>query len=209
MAGRADKADKRDAILRAAIDIFAGPRLLQRPGRRRRPRRRRRRRHRLPLLPRQGRPARLDLRADDEGGDRRRARAASPASPIPLEQLRDDRARSTSIAWAATATSPSSSRSSCASRPSSWSASRRRTCASTSASSATSSPTARRRACSGREINPTLAAKLFFGALDEMATNWILSRRKYSLASEADAIVDLFVRRRRRAAAASATRRAQ
>jgi TetR/AcrR family fatty acid metabolism transcriptional regulator len=44
-----------------------------------------------------------------------------------------------------------------------------------------------------REINATIAAKLFFGALDEMATNWILSRRKYSLASQADAIVDLFV----------------
>src|SRR4030095_7584951 len=43
------------------------------------------------------------------------------------------------------------------------------------------------------QINPTLAAKLFFGALDEMATNWILSRRKYSLVHEADAIVDLFV----------------
>ena len=44
-----------------------------------------------------------------------------------------------------------------------------------------------------RELNATLAAKLFFGGLDEMATNWILSRRKYALASEADAIVDLFV----------------
>jgi TetR/AcrR family fatty acid metabolism transcriptional regulator len=44
-----------------------------------------------------------------------------------------------------------------------------------------------------REINATLAAKLFFGGLDEMATNWILSRRKYSLVSQADAIVDLFV----------------
>ena len=44
-----------------------------------------------------------------------------------------------------------------------------------------------------KRVNPTLAAKLFFGALDEMATNWILSRRKYSLVSEADAIVDLFV----------------
>jgi TetR/AcrR family fatty acid metabolism transcriptional regulator len=44
-----------------------------------------------------------------------------------------------------------------------------------------------------RDINATLAAKLFFGALDEMATNWILSRRKYSLAGEADAIVNLFV----------------
>ena len=43
------------------------------------------------------------------------------------------------------------------------------------------------------QINPTLAAKLFFGALDEMATNWILSRRKYALVNEADAIVDLFV----------------
>jgi len=43
------------------------------------------------------------------------------------------------------------------------------------------------------DLNPTLAAKLIFGGLDEMATNWILSRRKYSLVSEADAIVDLFV----------------
>jgi TetR/AcrR family fatty acid metabolism transcriptional regulator len=43
------------------------------------------------------------------------------------------------------------------------------------------------------DVNPTLAAKLFFGALDEMATNWILSKRKYALAAEADAIVDLFV----------------
>ena len=44
-----------------------------------------------------------------------------------------------------------------------------------------------------KELNPTLAAKLFFGGLDEMATNWVLSRRKYSLVSEADAIVDVFV----------------
>lgn len=44
-----------------------------------------------------------------------------------------------------------------------------------------------------KRFNPTLAAKLFFGALDEMATNWVLSRRKYSLVAEADDIVDLFV----------------
>jgi TetR/AcrR family fatty acid metabolism transcriptional regulator len=44
-----------------------------------------------------------------------------------------------------------------------------------------------------RDVNPTLGAKLFFGALDEMATNWILSRRRYSLAAEADAIVDVLV----------------
>jgi len=42
-------------------------------------------------------------------------------------------------------------------------------------------------------INPTLAAKLLFGGLDEMATNWILSKRKYSLVAEADPIVDFFV----------------
>src|SRR5262245_43788630 len=43
------------------------------------------------------------------------------------------------------------------------------------------------------DFNPTLAAKVFFGALDEMATNWILSKRRYSLIAEADAVVDLFI----------------
>ena len=41
-------------------------------------------------------------------------------------------------------------------------------------------------------VSPTVAAKVFFGALDEMATNWILSRRHYALADDADAVVDLF-----------------
>ncbi len=44
-----------------------------------------------------------------------------------------------------------------------------------------------------RDVNPTVAAKLLFGALDEMATNWMLSRRRYSLAAQADTIVDLFI----------------
>ena len=44
------------------------------------------------------------------------------------------------------------------------------------------------------DVNPTFAAKLFFGMLDEMATNWILSKRKYALTSEADPIADLFMR---------------
>lgn len=44
------------------------------------------------------------------------------------------------------------------------------------------------------DVNATFAAKLFFGMLDEMATNWILSKRKYSLVSEADPIADLFIR---------------
>ena len=34
---------------------------------------------------------------------------------------------------------------------------------------------------------------MFFGALDEMATNWILSRRRYPLAEQADEIVDILV----------------
>ena len=44
-----------------------------------------------------------------------------------------------------------------------------------------------------RDVNPTLASKLLFGMLDEMATNWVLSRRRYSLAAEADSILELFV----------------
>src|SRR5438477_2599955 len=42
-------------------------------------------------------------------------------------------------------------------------------------------------------LNPTVTAKMFFGALDEMATNWILSRRRYSLQAEAEKVVDLFL----------------
>ena len=43
------------------------------------------------------------------------------------------------------------------------------------------------------DLNPTIAAKILFGALDEMATNWILSRRRYALAPDAEAVIDLFV----------------
>ena len=43
------------------------------------------------------------------------------------------------------------------------------------------------------DIKPTVAAKILFGALDEMATNWILSKRRYSLEADADAVVDLFI----------------
>jgi TetR/AcrR family fatty acid metabolism transcriptional regulator len=44
-----------------------------------------------------------------------------------------------------------------------------------------------------RDINPTIATKVLFGALDEMATNWILSHRRYPLDSDADAVIDLFL----------------
>src|SRR6266852_3954889 len=43
------------------------------------------------------------------------------------------------------------------------------------------------------DLKPTVAAKMFFGALDEMETNWILSSRRYSLEADADLVVDLFV----------------
>src|SRR5712692_880917 len=43
------------------------------------------------------------------------------------------------------------------------------------------------------DIKPTAAAKMLFGALDEMATNWILSRDRKSLEGDADAVIDLFI----------------
>jgi TetR/AcrR family transcriptional regulator, fatty acid metabolism regulator protein len=44
-----------------------------------------------------------------------------------------------------------------------------------------------------RELNSTIAAKVLFGALDEMATNWVLSRKRYSLVSIADPVIDLLM----------------
>jgi TetR/AcrR family fatty acid metabolism transcriptional regulator len=43
------------------------------------------------------------------------------------------------------------------------------------------------------DVKATAMAKMLFGALDEMATNWILSRRRYSLEADADTVVDLFI----------------
>jgi TetR/AcrR family transcriptional regulator, fatty acid metabolism regulator protein len=42
-------------------------------------------------------------------------------------------------------------------------------------------------------LKPTVAAKLFFGMLDQMATNWVLSPRRYALEAESALVVDLFV----------------
>ncbi|MCA1817278.1 MAG: TetR family transcriptional regulator [Acidobacteria bacterium] len=42
-------------------------------------------------------------------------------------------------------------------------------------------------------LNPKIVSKVFFGALDEMATNWILSRRRYKLAPLADAALDIIL----------------
>ena len=43
------------------------------------------------------------------------------------------------------------------------------------------------------ELNAKVVAKTLFGALDEMATNWILSPRRYKLAPLADAVLDIFL----------------
>lgn len=42
------------------------------------------------------------------------------------------------------------------------------------------------------DLNAKLVAKILFGALDEMATNWILSKRRYKLAPMADSVLDVF-----------------
>ena len=43
------------------------------------------------------------------------------------------------------------------------------------------------------ELNAKVVSKILFGALDEMATNWILSRRRYKLAPMADQVLDIFL----------------
>ena len=42
-------------------------------------------------------------------------------------------------------------------------------------------------------LSAKVVAKILFGALDEMATNWILSKRRYKLAPMADQVLDIFL----------------
>ena len=44
-----------------------------------------------------------------------------------------------------------------------------------------------------KTLNAKVAAKILFGALDEMATNWIISRRSYKLEPTADIVMDVFL----------------
>jgi TetR/AcrR family fatty acid metabolism transcriptional regulator len=44
------------------------------------------------------------------------------------------------------------------------------------------------------DIKPIVAAKILYGALDEMVTNWILSKRSYPLAPMADEVFKVFLR---------------
>src|ERR1700754_3906581 len=43
-----------------------------------------------------------------------------------------------------------------------------------------------------KSLNPTVCSKILFGALDEMVTNWILSPKPYALAPLADTILEVF-----------------
>src|SRR3989441_9508829 len=44
-----------------------------------------------------------------------------------------------------------------------------------------------------KELKAKGAAKIPFGALDEMATNWIISKRSYKLEPMADVVMDVFL----------------
>jgi TetR/AcrR family transcriptional regulator, fatty acid metabolism regulator protein len=44
-----------------------------------------------------------------------------------------------------------------------------------------------------KELNAKLVSKILFGALDEMATNWIISKRSYKLEPMAEVVMDVFL----------------
>jgi len=44
-----------------------------------------------------------------------------------------------------------------------------------------------------KDLNAKVVAKILFGALDEMATNWIISHRNYKLEPMADVVMDVFL----------------
>ncbi len=45
-----------------------------------------------------------------------------------------------------------------------------------------------------KDLHAKIVAKMMFGSLDEMATNWILSSRRYDLASFAETVIDILFR---------------
>ena len=44
-----------------------------------------------------------------------------------------------------------------------------------------------------KELNAKVVSKVLYGALDEMATNWIISKRHYDLEPMADLVMDVFL----------------
>ena len=45
-----------------------------------------------------------------------------------------------------------------------------------------------------KEVQPQVATKVFFGALDDMVTNWILSRKRYALETMVRPVLDILIR---------------
>lgn len=43
-----------------------------------------------------------------------------------------------------------------------------------------------------QDLNPTVCSKILYGALDEMVTNWILSKKDYALEPMADTVLEVF-----------------
>jgi len=43
------------------------------------------------------------------------------------------------------------------------------------------------------DVKPVVSAKILYGALDEMVTNWILSKKAYALAPMADEVMKVFL----------------
>ena len=50
-----------------------------------------------------------------------------------------------------------------------------------------------RRGVFRKELNAKAVSKILFGALDEMATNWIISKRAYKLEPMADVVMEVFL----------------
>jgi TetR/AcrR family fatty acid metabolism transcriptional regulator len=44
-----------------------------------------------------------------------------------------------------------------------------------------------------KDLNTKIVAKILFGALDEMVTNWVLTHKRYSLVSTAEPVMDVFL----------------
>jgi TetR/AcrR family fatty acid metabolism transcriptional regulator len=44
-----------------------------------------------------------------------------------------------------------------------------------------------------KDLNAKIVSKILFGALDEMATNWIISKRNYKLEPMAEVVMDVFL----------------
>jgi TetR/AcrR family transcriptional regulator, fatty acid metabolism regulator protein len=43
------------------------------------------------------------------------------------------------------------------------------------------------------DLNSTVCSKIFYGALDEMVTNWVLSKKSYSLQPMSETVLEIFL----------------